>query len=578
MESRTNTTQVPTQLFCPKCGQRQPLSANICPDDGTPLLPLGTQDDLTGTILKSKYLLLNRLGRGAFGSVYRALHRIAKAEVAVKILHEEKQEDDRARRMFLKEAQAVMRIQSRHAVLVNDVDEDDDGRLFIVMEFLRGVTLEQYISQVAPETKRLTVSVAADLCAQVCSALEDAHEKGVIHRDLKPANVMILEGRNGRPEAKVVDFGIARLHSIGDSGNTTTQTIMATAGTPAYMSPEQCRGLDVDGRADLYGLGVMLYELMSGVRPFQANTSHAMIIAHAIEIPQPLSTKVTDGSIPAALDQLVASLLAKDVNNRPATAAEVGQQLRSFVLEPGTRAAPGKGGAIPGSKALPWIVAALLTVAVAGLAAWWMSRSPSESVPATASETPGTAAVPGGPAVTGVPASPAAAPAATTAAAPTSSPTTATSAGVPPATPAASQARPVAAPAAGVTRTIAPTGTATQPLATPSPSASPSAGQTASGTATAATGRKAAAAPPVTETAERSAQPRSTETQASDEAPMARPARQPAPVADDEPRPPPTRQPVREADQEDSPAAERAPANQQDSTFDEMDSALRRRR
>lgn len=323
-------TNIVTELFCPRCGGRA-VSASFCPLDGSSMLPVGKDDDLSGTVLKNKYILIEKLGKGAFGTVYKAFHKIAKVEMAIKVINPQVQDDPKARRSFLKEAQAVLRIQSPHAVLVHDIDEDDEGRLFIVMELLKGVDLSTYVKQRSKEG-RLPPEEVIRIAREVCLGLDDAHAKGVVHRDLKPNNVMMVEGKRGKTIAKVVDFGIARLQRLSSLDMTTQDTLNVVVGTPSYMSPEQCRGKPVDGRSDLYGLGVMMYELITGKRPFNQDTVQGIMIAHVTEEPPPISKVSPDVNIPAPLERLVMRLLEKDPNKRPKDASEVIKILDSISL------------------------------------------------------------------------------------------------------------------------------------------------------------------------------------------------------------------------------------------------------
>jgi len=365
----------------------------VLTDAGTP-----AGDDLSGTVLKGKYLLDSRIGVGGFGAVYEATHQLARATRAVKVIHADRQADPIARRLFLKEAEAVMRIQTPRAVLVHDVDTDDSGRLFIVMELLRGESLHALATRLARQGERLPVAEVIRLAIQVCEALVAAHARGVVHRDLKPANVMLVPGDPGAPDVKVVDFGIARLHSVTDTGNTTTEMLPGVVGTPAYMSPEQCRGLDVDGRADLYSLGVLVYELLAGRPPFRSNTAQGMLVAHVTETPVPLSAARRDAGIPPALDRLVLSLLAKAPADRPRDAALVAKALRAIGSGPAA-------GRDRSRWLVPAAVAAAALLAIGGLAALLLpgpaepesgsaASSPASVVPATAPIVPAAVAPP----------------------------------------------------------------------------------------------------------------------------------------------------------------------------------------
>lgn len=344
------------------------------------------KEDLAGRVLDHKYRLERRLGMGAFGAVYEATHLLGKATRAVKVIHAHLLKDPVASRLFLKEAQAVMRIETPRAVLVHDVDRDpDSGRLFIVMEMLRGETLRDYLRRESLPGRGLPVTEAVRIATGVCEALRAAHSRGVIHRDLKPSNVMMVAAESGPPEVKVVDFGIARLHSVTGTGETSTEIWTGAIGTPQYMSPEQCRGQDVDGRSDLYSLGVLLYEMLAGRLPFRSNTAQGYAMAHLTETPLPLATACPHAEIPAELDRLVLRLLAKKPEDRPRDAAEVLRALEAFLGPAGrtsaARAVPAAAPRSAGRRLRPWAPVALAGLAAAGLLAAWVAWRDSTPTP-----------------------------------------------------------------------------------------------------------------------------------------------------------------------------------------------------
>ncbi|HOE83543.1 MAG TPA: protein kinase, partial [Myxococcota bacterium] len=284
---------------------------------------------------------------------------------------EERRDDASARRQFLKEARAVMRLRSKHACAIYDVDEDVDGSLFLVMELLKGPNLDDFRKQF--ENERMPWQTVATFASQVCEALEQAHEANVTHRDLKPANIMIESNIDGSKFAKVVDFGIARLASAADQESATTETAGKIMGTPAYMSPEQCRGLDVDGRTDLYAVGCVIYELVSGERLFKANTSQGMIVAHVVEDPMPPRQKVANLAIPDALEALIMALLEKDPAKRPQTAREVILLLESILLKGASTSA--KRSSPKSGSIRNWIFVGLGVLVVLGLVLFFVNRN-----------------------------------------------------------------------------------------------------------------------------------------------------------------------------------------------------------
>ena len=372
-----DATRVVSALFCPICGGHFPGGLANCTTDGTQLVPVGTGDDLSGTVLRDKYVLVELIGKGGFAQVYRATHRMAKAEVAVKVIRDELRENQKARRQFLKEARASMRMQSRYAVAVHDVDEDEAGRMYIVMELLRGLNLEDHMKLVAPETRRLKWDETARIVIEICDALEEAHDKGIVHRDLKPGNVMMVEGRLGKLQSKVVDFGIASLVQSGDSDLTSMDNIPKVIGTPSFMSPEQARGLSVTHKSDLYSLGAMMYRMVCGCRPFDAKTDQGMLIAHVMEQPPSIRSKFPELDVPAAFDDLVMRMMAKKPEDRPADAAEVAEALRAIVPADGGKRKGGEGdGGRRNRRYLPLIAVAVVILVAGGTAAFllWPGR------------------------------------------------------------------------------------------------------------------------------------------------------------------------------------------------------------
>jgi len=329
-------------------------------------------------------VLVQSIGVGGFGHVYRATHKLARAEVAVKVIKDEIRENVKARRQFLKEARALMRIQSRHAVAVHDVDEDESGRIFVAMELLRGQNLEEHMRIVAPETRRLTWDETARIVIQICDALEEAHDQGIVHRDLKPGNVMMVPGRGGKIQAKVVDFGIASLAQAGDSDLTSIDNIPRVIGTPSFMSPEQARGLSVSPRSDLYSLGAMMYRMVCGCKPFEAKTDQGMLIAHVMEQPVSIRQKFPELDVPAAFDELVLRMMRKNPDERPADASEVADALKGMLPREDAARQGGAGGGRRTWMIVGIVAGVLVAVAAAGAVLLTMDRGQVAAVTADA--------------------------------------------------------------------------------------------------------------------------------------------------------------------------------------------------
>jgi serine/threonine-protein kinase len=282
-------------------------------------------DPLLGQTLDSKYRIEQPLGVGGMGTVYRARHVLIDRAVAVKVLNQRFFEDDAARMRFQREAKAAGRLQHLNAVAVTDFGQSSEGYVYIVMELLEGRTLREILAKEAPlETAR-----AVSLMLQASAAVAAAHDAGVIHRDLKPANIFVTQSADAPSIVKVLDFGIAKLaaETLDDDEPHTLTQIGAMIGTPRYMSPEQCTGLDLTPAADVYSLGVILYEMLTGTVPFSGSSPLAIAVKQTSEYPRP--PKEIVAAIPEDLERVVLHALEKDPKDRPANAAE----FRSELLE-----------------------------------------------------------------------------------------------------------------------------------------------------------------------------------------------------------------------------------------------------
>jgi eukaryotic-like serine/threonine-protein kinase len=316
-------------LHCPTCGRQYAADVRVCPEDASPLQADSTiggeisTDPLIGKTLDEKYRLESRLGMGGMGTVYRARHLLIDRPVAVKVLNQRFVEDEAAQVRFRREARAAGRLQHANAVAVTDFGSTSDGYVYIVMELLEGRTLRDVLAKEAPlETAR-----AVALMLQTSAAVAAAHDAGIIHRDLKPANIFIVQSADRPAVVKVLDFGIAKLaaESLEDDEPKTLTLIGAMIGTPRYMSPEQCDGAELTPAADVYSLGVILYEMLTGVVPFSGSTPLAIAIKHSSEPPRPPREFLA--SIPQALEEVVLHALEKRPDDRPANASEFGKEL-----------------------------------------------------------------------------------------------------------------------------------------------------------------------------------------------------------------------------------------------------------
>ena len=316
-------------LHCPSCGQQYSAELNICPADGSPLQADATvavaapSDPLIGLTLDDKYRIESRLGVGGMGTVYRARHLLIDRAVAIKVLSQRFVEDDAAQMRFRREAKAAGRLQHPNAVAVTDFGQTTDGYIYIVMELLEGRTLRQILAKEAP----LDIARSVALMLQIAAAVGAAHEAGIIHRDLKPANIFIVQSPEMPAIVKVLDFGIAKLatETLEEEEARTLTQVGAMIGTPRYMSPEQCDGAELTTAADVYSLGVILYEMLTGIVPFSGSTPLAIAMKHTSESPRPPREVIP--TIPEPLERIVLHALEKAPADRPADATEFRREL-----------------------------------------------------------------------------------------------------------------------------------------------------------------------------------------------------------------------------------------------------------
>lgn len=279
--------------------------------------PTTLTDPLLGTTVGGRFRVAARIGVGGFGVVYRADQLSVDRPVAIKVLGLRATGPD-ARKRFRREAQVLSRLTSPHTVRLIDFGVLDDGRFYYVMEHLEGQTLEDLIARGV-----IPVDVALRIAEQICHALQEAHGQQVVHRDLKPANVW-LQQVSGDRVVKLLDFGTARLL---DNDKVTRSEVLI--GTPAYLAPEQCRSGTVDGRADLYALGLLMFEMMAGRHPFGEGVLAEMVYRH-VHAPPPKLVEAAEG-VPPMLSDLVRRLMAKAPADRPESAWAVRLELERLL-------------------------------------------------------------------------------------------------------------------------------------------------------------------------------------------------------------------------------------------------------
>lgn len=273
--------------------------------------------DLIGKIVEGRYKVLRKMGEGGMGTVYLAEHITIEKKVALKVLlHDYARKTDLKER-FLQEAKAAARIGHENIVDITDFGDTPDGSVFFAMEFLEGEDLSQLIRKTGP----IVWGRAKPILLQICRALGAAHAKGIIHRDMKPENIYLIE-REGRADfVKVLDFGIAKM-SMEESEQRLTRTGMIF-GTPEYMSPEQAQGNKPDHRVDIYAVGVIMYEMLTGQVPFKADTFMGILTKHLFEQPVPPSQINPAAAISAEIEHITLKALSKERNERFQSMAEM---------------------------------------------------------------------------------------------------------------------------------------------------------------------------------------------------------------------------------------------------------------
>lgn len=302
------------------------------------------QDPLIGATLGGLYRVERLLGVGGMGRVYQARHELLNKDFAIKVLPEARADKPAATERFLREARAASKVESEHIVKVFNVDRDADHRLFIVMELLEGENLAERIAR-GP----IPLEEAIEIARQTGTALQAAHDAGIVHRDLKPENIFLVQ-RNGKDFVKVLDFGISKIKNPehGDPKLTATDQIV---GTPLYISPELARGIEtVDHRTDIYALGVILYEMLTGSPPFTGNNHFQLLYQHGNEAPDPPSKRSERAPIPAEVEAAVLRALEKE----PGARFDTMQALVAALSEPG--AAPKRTRRVP----VAWLAIAAL--------------------------------------------------------------------------------------------------------------------------------------------------------------------------------------------------------------------------
>jgi eukaryotic-like serine/threonine-protein kinase len=331
MERRSGTHSL-TGFVCPRCRYRvsevsEPFG--VCPRDrfalvAATVLAGADGDPLLGMTVANRYVVLGKIGRGATGTVYRTFDTHAKRAVALKILRGDAIRDMRVRERIKCEARVLAMLSSPNTVRLLDVGEfvleiSDElstpmPSFFLAMEMLEGEPLSKRLARV----ERLSVTESIRWASHALGSLADAHDKGVVHRDLTPNNLFLTRTADNEEVGKVVDFGLAVFaREVLPDGEA-----FAAIGTPRYMSPEQARGEALDGRSDLYSVGLLLYQMLTGKPPFTDGDAARVMARHVHDVPQPICVAEPNVGIPQWISDVVDRALAKDPKDRPQSARE----------------------------------------------------------------------------------------------------------------------------------------------------------------------------------------------------------------------------------------------------------------
>src|SRR5262245_32430104 len=312
-------------------------------DQAKPSAPGGpgsASDALIGTVLGGRYRLEILLGGGSMGRIYRAEHVLMHKPLAVKVLNAEHTKNRELVARFEREATAAANIEHPNVVAATDFGKLEDGTVYLALELVQGKNLRAEIANGPLEVRR-----ALRIARQIAAGLAAAHTCNIIHRDLKPENIVLVEKDGDADFVKILDFGVAKL--APESGKSPLTKVGAVLGTLDYMAPEQALGQEVDQRADLYALGAVLYEMLSGVCPYEGESSSAMLVEKLKKPPPSLRERAPTLAIPGAIEALVMKLLEKDKKDRPESAAFVVAELeRLLTLAP-------KGSSAKGASAAP---------------------------------------------------------------------------------------------------------------------------------------------------------------------------------------------------------------------------------
>jgi len=315
---------------CRVCQRTYSTHFANCPQDGAPLIH--SEEWAEGTVVRGKYKIIQKIGEGAMGAVYKALHMHFDEVRAIKVIAAGLASDRTFVKRFEQEAILARKLQHPNAVRVDDIDTTEDGQPFIVMEYIEGKNLRKIISTEGPMPARRVSAVVR----QVASALDAAQRLGIVHRDIKPENIVLIQSKK-EDVAKVLDFGIAKLkEGLGGTTATSVTDTGMVVGTPPYMSPEQAMaapGNELDGRSDIYSLGIVMYQMLTDELPIKGETALQIVLAHIQTPPIPIQAARQGVRIPETLAKLVMKCLEKNREDRPANGQAIIEELEKWESE-----------------------------------------------------------------------------------------------------------------------------------------------------------------------------------------------------------------------------------------------------
>lgn len=374
--------------ICPVCQRRYPDNTLFCPEDGAGLIEMDEQqvaseESLIGRRLFGEYTVSHKLGEGGMGAVYLAQQDNIDQMIALKVLHGRSSQNDELLKRFVREAKAVSMLTHPNIIRVFIFGRTPEGLVYLAMEYVQGVSLRDVMDDGPMDELR-----AIRIMKQVLSAVGEAHDMGIIHRDLKPDNILLTEYRGVDDFVKVLDFGIAKVKEPDGKPEQKLTQAGVVYGTPEYLSPEQAQALELDHRTDLYSLGIILYEMITGEVPFLASSAVRILTMHAFEMPKRPSEMLPPGQVSPEIELIILKAISKKPGQRYADAMEMfnalSQREEILVRERGVEA---KRLRVPGSELVTGAYGAVIGPSMSG------PQGPVEAAPAVDPPTEAVAAV-----------------------------------------------------------------------------------------------------------------------------------------------------------------------------------------